>query len=380
MSTQRQTLRQTALHDLQAENGAKMGVFGDWKMPLSYGSEKKEYWAVREKAGLFDVSHMGIIKVKGADAEKFVQYMTTNDTSRLSTGNAQYNLICRQDGGINDDVVVYKVLQAPDTAFLFIVNASNTKKILAWFETWKKVGLFRVGIEEKRGLALLALQGPAAEEILLQLAFSHVPKRRYSFTPSMIYGSTVIISRTGYTGEDGFEIICPQGLAKALWEELLDCGETYGLLPCGLVARDMLRTEKGYRLYGDDIDHITNPIEAGLEKFVSLSKGDFIGKASIEKALALRNRGGGRCLQGFVMDTKTFPRHGNAIFVGAEVSIPDEFGVVTSATYSPSLKKRIVMGYVREKKNPGDIVWVKTDDGNYHPATVTALPFYSRKK
>lgn len=368
-------LKKTPLHDWHVKNGAKMGPFGEWEMPLWYSGANKEYRAVREKAGLFDVSHMKVLDVAGKDAEKFVRHVTTNDVSRLGVGSIQYTLVCEENGGILEDTTVYKV---SDTNFFFVINASNIEKIYAWFLGLNCMQEFSVTITAQRYNAILALQGPSAEKILSKfLPHHHIPQKRYSFNLANM-GLPMFISRTGYTGEDGFEIICPQILAKIIWETLLGIGKEDGLLPCGLVARDMLRTEAGMRLYGNDIDCTMNPIEAGLERYVSLEK-DFIGKSAIEKALALKSRGGGRNFQGFVMDTKFFPEHGCLIFVGAEVGIPDEFGVVTSATYSLNLKKRILMGYTREKKQPGEIVWVKIGE-DYRPATVTSLPFYSRKK
>ncbi len=369
-------LQETPLHDWHIKNGAKMGPFGEWEMPLWYSGANKEYRAVREQAGLFDVSHMKVIDIEGKDAEKFVQYVTTNDVSRLSIGDIQYTLLCEKSGGILDDTTVYKV---SDTHFFFVINASNIEKIYGWFLGLNCMQEFSITIAAQKNNAILALQGPCAEKILSKsLPHCRLPQKRYSFNLANM-GLFMFISRTGYTGEDGFEIICPQILAKIIWKTLLDIGKEFGLLPSGLVARDMLRTEAGMRLYGNDIDETINPIEAGLEKFVSFDKGDFIGKDAIEKALALKSRGGGRNFQGFVMDTKFFPEHGCLIFVGAEVGIPDEFGIVTSATYSPSLKKRILMGYTREKMNPGETVWIKIGE-DYRPAVVTALPFYSRKK
>lgn len=371
-------LKKTPLHDWHVANGAKMGPFGDWEMPLRYSGEMKEHRAVREIAGLFDISHMGVIVVNGADTEKFAQYVTTNDASRLGLGDIQYTLICNKNGMILDDVTLYR--EARERFFL-VVNASNVEKIKRWFHAMINEQHFSGTITVIKDIAILALQGPRAEEILTDvLPHSLLPNKRYSFTRAILYGCPVIISRTGYTGEDGFEIICRNKLSKILWKQLFDASKNLALepLPCGLVARDMLRTEAGMRLYGNDIDETINPIEAGLERYISLKK-DFIGKGAIEKALALRNRGGGRFFTGFVMDKKFSPEHGSFIFVGAEVGIPDNFGIVTSATYSPSFKKRILMGYIREKKNPGETVWVKIGE-DYRPAIVTALPFYSRKK
>jgi aminomethyltransferase len=366
-------LKKTPLYDWHVANGAKMGSFGEWEMPLRYSGELKEYRAVREKAGLFDISHMGIIAVSGKYAEKFVQYVATNDADRLRIGDAQYTLLCNKDGGILDDVTVYKV---QDTVFFFVVNANNREKIHLWFLEQNAAQRFYLTIAAPKNRAVFALQGPFAEKILSEiLPPLQLPKKRYSFANMF----SKIVSRTGYTGEDGFEIMCMPAQAKILWEEILVAGKNFGILPCGLVARDMLRTEAGMRLYGNDIDEKTNPIEAGLEKFVSLSKENFIGKAAIEKALTLRHRGGGKFFHGFVVDTKFSPQRGCLIFTGEEVGIPDEFGIVTSATFSPLLKKRILMGYTREVKNPDETVWVKIGE-DYRPATVTALPFYSRKK
>lgn len=369
-------LKKTPLHGWHAEHGAKMGPFGEWEMPLRYSGELKEYRAVREKAGLFDISHMRVIDVRGKDAEKFVQHVATNDVSRLSIGDVQYTLICKDDGGILDDVTVYKSSQ---THFFFVINASNIEKIYAWFLGLNGAKPFSVKITAPKDTVIFALQGPCAEKILAAtIPYAHFPQKRYSFETVVSHRFPIVLSRTGYTGEDGFELICPRKLARVLWEEILDRGKSFGALPSGLIVRDILRTEAGMRLYGNDIDESVNPIEAGLERYVSFKK-SFIGKCAIEKALALKHRGGGRNFQGFVMDTKFSPEHGCLIFAGAEVGIPDEFGLATSAIFSPLLKKKIVMGYTREKKNPGEIVWVKIGE-DYRPAIVTSLPFYSRKK
>jgi aminomethyltransferase len=371
-------LKQTPLHGWHVEYGGKMGPFADYEMPLSYGGAFiREYSAVRKDAGLFDISHMGVIVIDGHDAEKFVQYVTTNDASRLLVGDIQYTLICRDDGGIVDDVTAYK---ASHTNFFLVVNASNVRKVTAWFLGVNSRKKFDARVTVPNDRAIFALQGPSAEAIISGVIPQFdLPQKRYSFTTVIVRNSPVVVSRTGYTGEDGFEIICPRAIAEILWRELFVAGKKFKLLPCGLVARDMLRTEAGMRLYGHDIDETTNPIEAELRRYVSLEKADFIGRAAIEKAVMLQDRGGGRYFHGLSMEANCFPKHGCRIFVGAEVSIPDEFGVVTSATFSPLLKKRVLLGYLREKRMPGDTVWVKIGE-EYRPAIVAALPFYSRKK
>lgn len=362
-------LKKTPLHAWHVANGAKMGAFGEWEMPLSYGSEMKEWRAVREKAGLFDVSHMKVLSVWSplSDVLKYhLQLATTNDVSRLKDGDVQYTLICDKNGGILEDTTLYKISEGN---FFFVINANNAKKIqdyLCWM-----TGLI---FNDKNDMSIFALQGPSAEEILSHIVQkSQIPQKRYTFNKALL--NALIISRTGYTGEDGFELFCANDRAEELWEMLLSAGKPFGLLPSGLIARDMLRTEAGMRLYGNDIDETTNPIEAGLEKYVCFEKGDFVGKAAIEKALALKNRGSGRFFTGFIMDAK--PEHGCPIFENSLV--PDEIGTITSATYSPLLKKRIALGHLRERKNPGEVVYVKIGE-DYRPAVVTALPFYSRKK
>lgn len=364
-------LKKTPLHGWHVANGAKMGPFGEWEMPLRYGGELKEYRAVREKVGLFDISHMGVIGLGGENAEKLAQYVTTNDVGTLQSGDVQYTLFCNDKGGILDDVTVYKV--SPEI-FFFVVNANNREKIRRWLLKQNIARRFNTLITAPQDRVIFALQGPCAEDILTN-TITNIPRKRYSFTRcSSVNKAGMIISRTGYTGEDGFEIMCMKDVAEILWKELLAAGKSAGLLPCGLVARDMLRTEAGMRLYENDIDETINPIEAGLERYVSLKK-DFIGNGAIEKALALKNRGGGRFFTGFVMDVK--PERGCRIFENSLVE--DEIGIITSATYSPLLKKRIALGYLQEKKLPGEIVYVKIGE-EYRPATVTALPFYSRKK
>lgn len=365
-------LKKTVLHGWHRENGGKMGMFGEWDMPLSYGSEIKEYWAVREKAGLFDVSHMGVIVVDGEDAEKFVRYASTNDTGRMNVGDVQYALLCNEAGGILDDVTVYKNWH---TNFFFVINAGNVGKIQNWFHDIRIRKKFSVRIETSKDHAILAIQGPSAEEIISKIiAREFLPQKRYTFTYVPLRDS-VFISRTGYTGEDGFEIICTKRLARGFWTDFLGAGKNSGLLPCGLVARDMLRTEAGMRLYGNDIDETINPIEAGLERFVSFSKGDFIGKNRIEKALDLKHRSMGRCFHGFMVGKNISPKHGCHIFTDKL----KECGVVTSATYSPSLKKRILLGYIRGKIKPEDPVFIEIGK-EYFITTIAALPFYSSKR
>ncbi len=368
-------LRKTPLYDWNRKHRAKMAPFAGYAMPLSYGGEIREYSAVRKNAGLFDISHMGVIDIYGADAKTFLQRLTTNDIDKLRNGDAQYSLICNDSGHILDDVLVYR---ASETHFFLVVNAGNVAKIEKWLSSQECP---RLEISKKE-CAILALQGPRAEEVLFRSApHIHLPEERYTFTTTtaLWYGMSVVISRTGYTGEDGFEIICPASAAVELWEEFLDAGKPFDILPCGLVARDILRLEAGNLLYGNDIDETTNPVKAGLKKIIAFSKKDFIGKYAIREALAQEEHGE-KHLRGFIVDTGILPKHGDKIFPSEEIHGSDEIGTVTSATFSPHLKKRVFLGYVDEKKHIGDTILVKTGEDRFSRATIAALPFYSRKK
>src|SRR5262245_20549075 len=327
-------LRRTPLFDVHVKAGAKMVPFGGWEMPVQYAGIIEEHRAVRRAVGLFDISHMGEFEVAGRDALAIVQRLTTNDVSALAVGQVQYSLLCYAEGGIVDDLTLYRL--APDR-FMLTVNASNIDKDWAWVTArgqgearWENVSA---------ETALLAVQGPKAEALVQRLAdvdVTGVPY--YHFVRGTVAGVPTLISRTGYTGEDGFELYVPAPRAESLWHSLIDTGHADGIQLIGLGARDTLRLEMKFALYGNDIDETTNPLEAGLGWIVKSRKGDFIGREAIE---ALRMRGVARKLVGFEMVERAVPRHGYRILHEGQ-----PVGAVTSGSFGPSVGRGIGMGYV----------------------------------
>ena len=334
-------LRHTPLHDIHQSLGAKMVPFGEWHMPLQYTGILDEHKAVREAAGLFDVSHMGEIDVKGPHALDFVQRMTTNDAARLHVGQAQYSLLCSPGGGIVDDIFVYKL---SEKHYMLCVNASNTEKDFTWLNEQCPPDL-NVGVDDVSAhFAQLAVQGPKAVSVLNSIANKDLNSIKYfCFDFADLDGSEVMASRTGYTGEDGFEIYVSPEKAVRLWEAITDAGKDDGLKPVGLGARDTLRLEMKYSLYGNDITKETTPLEANLGWVVKFHKSDFIGKKSL---LRQKEAGIDKKLVCLIVDGREIPRR------GYEISLHGRFvGSVTSGTRSPSLGKGIAMGYVENGLN-----------------------------
>lgn len=341
------TLKTTPLHDLHVELGARMMAFGGFDMPVQYTSIIEEHMVVREAAGLFDVSHMGEIVVSGSKAFDFVQRLVTNDTAKLYDGRAMYTVMCQPDGGIVDDLIVYRL---SEEEYMLVVNAANIEKDFGWMRENNPMGATLRN--ESAETALLALQGPEAfaiaghltDESLDELKFYHFKK----LPPGAFLGcERAILSHTGYTGERGLEIYCEAEKAVTVWEAVMDAGEGHGLQPAGLGARDTLRLEAGYCLYGNDITEDTNPLEAGLGWVVKLDKGDFIGREALQQ---VKEEGPSHKLVGFVMEERGIPRHDQAILD------PEghEIGVVTSGSQSPILEEGIGLGYV-----PNDPVYTE---------------------
>ncbi len=311
-----------------------MVPFGGWEMPVQYTGILEEHRTVRRAVGLFDVSHMGEFEVTGPDALATLQTLTTNDVAAIRVGQVQYSLLCDPDGGIVDDLTVYRL--AGDR-FMLTVNASNIDKDWAWVTGHGEPGARWRNISSET--ALLAVQGPRAEALLSELADSDVKSLRYyHFAEGTVAGVRALVSRTGYTGEDGFELYVAARDAERLWRALLDRGRPAGIAPIGLGARDTLRLEMRYMLYGNDIDQTTSPLEAGLGWVVRPAKGDFIGRDAIEKVRAAGLR---RRLVGFEMAERAVPRHGYRI-----VKDGRQIGVVTSGSYGPSVDRSIGVGYV----------------------------------
>jgi len=357
-------LKRTPLRDVHVKAGAKMVPFGGWDMPVQYTGIIDEHRAVRRAAGLFDISHMGEFEVRGPDALAAVQRLTTNDAGALEIGQVQYAALCYPEGGIVDDLTVYRL--AADH-FMLVVNASNIDKDWTWVTShsvgraeWKNVS---------DATALLAVQGPRAEALVGRLADRDVTGiGYYRFARGAVAGVPAIVSRTGYTGEDGFELYIPAGQAERLWSALVEAGRPDGLQPIGLGARDTLRLEMKYALYGNDIDQTTNPLEAGLGWVVKPAKGDFIGREAIEQ---LRARGVARRLVGFEMVERAVARHGYRIMVGGAPT-----GAVTSGSFGPSVERSIGMGYVPTPQAAVGTELGVEIRGVVHPARVVKTPFY----
>ncbi len=331
-------MKSTPLNQIHHQLGARMVDFGGWDMPVQYDGVIAEHLAVRSTAGLFDVSHMGEIEVSGADAFTFLQYATTNDVSKLADGQIQYTALCYETGGVVDDLTLYRF--AADR-YLLCVNASNSDKDFAWLQDLHKGSSFSdlnlINRSDEYGQ--LAIQGPVAAEILEQLTNVNLSDIKYYwFVEGKVAGIKTIISRTGYTGEDGFELYCATADCCNLWRELIHAGVPKGLQPIGLGARDTLRLEKGYALYGHEITAEIMPIEARLSWITKLKKGDFAGRDAMLKA---KQAGLHRALIGLTLTAPGVPREGYPVVCAGK-----EVGYVTSGTMSPSLKKGIAMALV----------------------------------
>lgn len=358
-------MQRTALYDQYAKYGAKTIDFGGWELPVQFSSIKEEHEAVRTKAGLFDVSHMGEVFVSGQDSLAYLQQLLTNDISKLVPGKAMYSAMCYEDGGTVDDLLVY---QLAENSYLLVVNASNIEKDVDWMN---KHLTGDVQIDNQSGeWGLLALQGPLAESILQRLTETDLSTLKFfNFVEGQVAGRDVIISRTGYTGEDGFELYAKNDELAVLWETILDEGKEDGLLPVGLGARDTLRFEACLPLYGQELSKDISPLEAGIGFAVKLAKDSFIGKEAIEE------KGKPRKLVGVEMIDKGIPRHGYPVYVGDTL-----IGEVTTGTQSPTLKKNIGLALVNsEYTELGQEVEVEVRNKRLK-AVVVSTPFYKRTK
>jgi aminomethyltransferase len=343
-----------------------MVPFAGFHMPVQYPTGiVAEHTAVREAAGLFDVSHMGEFEVRGPDAEALIQKVGVNDVSTTVPGQAQYSAMTRHDGGILDDLIVYRFADR----FMLVVNASNREKDWAWIEEQGR-GMDVELSDRSDETALLALQGPAAREILRPLAGLDVDGvGYYRFAEGEVAGVPGVISGTGYTGEDGFELYVPANRAAGLWDELLRAGADHGLVPAGLGARDSLRLEVGYALYGNDLDEEHTPLESALGWITKLDKGDFVGR---EALLAQKEAGVPRRLVGLRLEARGFPRPGYRILAGDE-----PVGQVTSGTVSPTLGDGIALGFVRAEHAANGTELAIEIRGKGVPARVQRPPFYT---
>jgi len=360
-------LKRTPLNAVHVKAGAKMVPFGGWDMPVQYAGIIEEHRTVRSAVGLFDISHMGEFEIGGPGAVGILQRLTTNDASALAVGQVQYSLLCYPEGGIVDDLTLYRLA---DDRFMLTVNASNIDKDWAWVTSQGQGDARWRNISAETGL--LAVQGPRAESLVGRLADVDVTAiGYYRFVKGRVAGIPTVISRTGYTGEDGFELYVAAGDAEKLWRALLDAGRGDGIMPVGLGARDTLRLEMKYALYGNDIDQTTNPIEAVLGWVVKLPKGDFIGRGPIERVKA---EGPRRKLVGFDMVDRAVARHGYRILKGGA-----EIGVVTSGSYGPQVDRYIGVGYVATAHSKvGDEIEIEVR-GKAQRAKVVQTPFYPPK-
>jgi aminomethyltransferase len=361
-------LKRTPLFDAHVKAGARMVPFGGWEMPVQYAGIVEEHRVVRASAGLFDVSHMGEFEVEGPDALGALQTLTTNDVSALDIGQVQYSALCYPDGGIVDDLTVYRL---GGDRYMLTVNAGNIDKDWQWVTSHPGGARWRNVSAET---ALIAVQGPRAESLVARLTERDVTAiGYYRFAHGAVAGVRTLISRTGYTGEDGFELYVAAGDAARLWSALLESGRPDGVAPIGLGARDTLRLEMRYALYGNDIDATTNPLEAGLGWIVKPGKGQFIGREAIEK---VRASGPTRRLIGLEMAERAVARHGYPVVKdGAAI------GIVTSGSYGPSVDRYIAMAYVATPHAAvGTDVGVEIR-GQAKPARVVKTPFHpSRTK
>ncbi|MBI4478007.1 MAG: glycine cleavage system aminomethyltransferase GcvT [Acidobacteria bacterium] len=363
-------LKRTPLHARHLAHGARMVPFGGWEMPVEYTGIVDEHLAVRTRAGLFDVSHMGQIEIAGDRALDAVQQIWSNDASRLKIGQAQYSALTTPTGCFVDDLLVYRMGPAH---FLCVVNAGNIEKDYAWIA--EQVTPFGdvAAINSSARYALLAIQGPQAQPILQSLTGIDLSTLRYYwFAHGEVAGIRAMVSRTGYTGEDGFEIFVPPQAADRLWSAILEAGHPSGLVPVGLGARDTLRLEAAMRLYGNDIDETTTILEADLEWIIGWQKPAFTGR---EALAAQKARGVGRKLVGLEMLDRAIARHGYDVMDGGE-----PVGVVTSGTQTPFLKKAIALAYVRADRTPVGTLLDIGVRGRLARAQVVPLPFYKRSK
>lgn len=359
-------LKKTPLFEAHRSLGGKMVPFAGFEMPVQYATGiMAEHKAVRTRAGLFDVCHMGEFVIRGPQALDLIQKITVNDASKLQVWQAQYSAMCLETGGIIDDLLVYR---GPDH-YMLVVNASNKDKDLAWVRD--HASIFDVDVADRSDeTALLAIQGPEAAGIVQDLTETNLEDiGYYRFALGSVADVEGVISRTGYTGEDGFELYVPVGDARKLWDALMAAGQGRGLIPTGLGCRDSLRLEMGYALYGNDLDEHHTPLESGLGWVTKLDKGEFMGR---DVLLRQKEAGVQQRLVGMKLTDRGFPRHGYPVVVGEE-----DLGEVTSGVVSPSLGVGIAMGYVPvELAKPGTEVGIRIRK-EVIPAVVQRPPFYT---
>ena len=363
------SLKTTPLHEAHRAAGARLVEFAGWEMPVQYTGVIEEHVAVRTRAGLFDVSHMGEVEVRGSESLAFLQNVTSNDVSRLTPGRIQYSALTTPEGTFVDDLLVHKL---GEDDYLLVINAGNTPKDVDWLHYHAKG--YDVRVEDvSAAWCQIALQGPRAEKILQPLSKAPLAGLKYyGFERTTVAGVPCLVSRTGYTGEDGFELYGPAESSVTLWNALLAAGASDGLIPAGLAARDTLRLEAKMALYGNDIDDTTTVLEADLGWIVKLEKGDFLGRDVLARQKA---EGVTRKLVGFETEGRAIARHGyRALVEGSPV------GGVTSGTFAPFLKKNIGLAYLPAAiAEPGTRFEIEIR-GRREPAVVVPTPFYKRPR
>lgn len=365
-----ENLKKTSLFFNHTKLNAKMVPFAGWSMPVQYSAGLiAEHNAVRTSVGIFDVSHMGEIEVLGNESTLFLQELTVNNVGAMQNGQAQYNAICNDDGKLLDDIIIYK---KSDQNYFVCVNASNTEKDFSWFQSHaQKYDIELRNISNQIGQ--LAIQGPNSRKLLSKILDKQIETLEYyHFFETQIFDQTCLVARTGYTGELGYEIYCPSQITSKIWEQVLDVGKEFNILPCGLGARDILRLEVGYPLYGNDMDETTTPLESGLKWIVKFNKDNFIGKNALIQQL---ENGVDQVLAGFEMCDRAIGRHGYPVYNPQNQE--EQIGVVTSGSPSPSLAKNI--GFVRVKNqfsklNTDVLVSIR---GSLKPAKIVKKSFYT---
>ncbi len=355
---------QTPLYYVHKALGANLTDFHGFLLPIDYSNITEEHLAVRNKAGIFDLSHMGEIEVSGKRALGFIQRIITNDAEKLQDGKALYTPVCNERGGVVDDIILYRF---SDERFLLIVNSANRQKMFEWLIGNQAEGVKVNDLSDEFGM--IAVQGPLCATIVARtLGSEEANLKRFHFVARKEGTTTTIISRTGYTGEDGFEIYTPVSECEAMWNRIMAAGRRAGLLPAGLGARDTLRLEAGLLLYGNDIDDDTTPLEAGIGWTVKFHKEDFIGKAAL---LAQEASGIQKRLVGLELVERGVPRAGHPIYADSST-----VGKVTSGTHSPFFKKGIAIGYVEEERSKAGTPLCVGIRGRKLGARVVRLPFY----
>jgi aminomethyltransferase len=369
--------RKTALDALHRSLGATMTDFAGWDMPLRYGSERDEHIAVRTKAGLFDLSHMGEITVTGPQAVDLLDYALVGNMSTIGPGRARYTMICQEDGGIVDDLIVYRLGETEAPEYMVVANAGNAQIVLDAL-TERAAGFDAEVRDDRDAYALIAVQGPESPAILASVTDADLDGLKYyAGLPGTVAGVPALIARTGYTGEDGFELFVAPEHAEQLWQALTAAGAPHGLIPCGLSCRDTLRLEAGMPLYGHELTTELTPFDAGLGRVVKFEKeGDFVGRKALEAAAERAETAPPRKLVGLIAEGRRVPRAGFPVVAEGQV-----IGQVTSGAPSPTLGKPIAIAYVDAAHAAPGTAGVGVDiRGSHEPYEVVTLPFYKRQK